>query len=86
MKIWWSFLIEKGADVNVAGANGVTPLMIAADAGDEELAEMLVDKGANVNASASGGWTSLILACETGNPDAVDFAVRKGRQDRVQGP
>src|SRR6185503_12966738 len=44
------FLVDAGADVNVAAINGVTPLMAAAYAGDAELVTRIVGRNANVDA------------------------------------
>ncbi|MCC2646128.1 MAG: hypothetical protein K0R02_193 [Rickettsiaceae bacterium] len=55
-------LVEKGAEVNLAGVSGLTPLHCAAQKGDLSIVEFLVDKGANVNQLDEFGGTSLHLA------------------------
>ncbi len=56
-------LILDGADVNYQIDNGLTPLMLAADIGNVDIARMLVEHHANVNAKQSGmqpnGFTAL---------------------------
>ncbi|AFY94342.1 ankyrin repeat domain-containing protein [Chamaesiphon minutus] len=58
-------MLERGANVNLAGEEGVTPLMTAARVtyrGGLEMTELLIKKGANVNAKASKGSTALMYA------------------------
>jgi ankyrin repeat protein len=51
-------LLEAGADVNDALADGTSPLVLATQNGHWELGAFLVDQGADVNASKQG-WTAL---------------------------
>jgi ankyrin repeat protein len=55
------WLIEKDADVNVAGmVNGFTPLFAACENNDLDVAKILVEAGADTNAkSRDGGRLSL---------------------------
>ena len=57
-------LLTKGADVNLADANGIPPLQMAISNGQTELAEFLLDHGAKVNAADDYGRTALWLAVE----------------------
>jgi uncharacterized protein len=63
-------LLVAGADVNATSRKeydlfrGMTPLMLAASDGNEELVQVLLDKGADVNAKAPDGATALALAKE----------------------
>jgi ankyrin repeat protein len=57
-------LLAKGVDVNRANANGSTPLIWAAEAGNVDLARELIAHGANVNAQDGFGQTALILATQ----------------------
>jgi uncharacterized protein len=58
-------MIARGAKVNLAGDEGVTPLMTSVRVsyrGTVEITELLIKKGANVNARAGRGSTALMYA------------------------
>jgi len=55
-------LLDEGVSPNVAGADGITPLMIAAETGSVDAMKMLVDRHADVNATNSFGSTALMLS------------------------
>jgi ankyrin repeat protein len=44
-------LIKMGADINAANKDGITPLMLAAEAGDEILMQTLLEHGADTKMS-----------------------------------
>merc|ERR1712196_109421 len=48
-----NFLLENGASVNREMANGMTPLVVAAETGDQELIDFLVKKHAHVDFETS---------------------------------
>ena len=66
-------LVAAGADVNTASRKeedllaGMTPLMLAAVSGSEDLVQLLLAKGADVNAKTPSGLTALLMAksCES---------------------
>jgi ankyrin repeat protein len=62
-------LIERGANVNVADEEGVTPLMRVESIED---ARLLLEHGANVNATDNEGQTALHLL--TSEPGRIEFA------------
>ncbi len=62
-------LIARGADVNAAGATGVTPLHLAASRGSAELVRLLVAAGADTEAKLDDGKTAAAVATERGHPD-----------------
>ncbi|MFI5460653.1 MAG: ankyrin repeat domain-containing protein [Isosphaerales bacterium] len=68
-------LLAAGADVNAASRKeedlleGVTPLMIAAAGGSEDLVQLFLDKGADVNAKTPSGITALWMAKSSGLAD-----------------
>ncbi len=58
-------MLDRGANINLPGDEGVTPLMTAAQVtyrGGIEMTELLIKKGANINARASRGSTALMYA------------------------
>jgi len=88
-------LIELGADVNVAaGADKVTPLMVAAsemavgEAAKEierrqglrstDIASALIERGANANAANAHGVTALMIASARGNIPMLGLLLEAG--------
>jgi ankyrin repeat protein len=71
-------LLEKGADPNCRGENGLTPLHIAAKLGRVEIIRRLVTKGADPNARGRNSATPLHLAAESGQEEAARFLVELG--------
>jgi len=85
---WTGFLLNKGADPNLASSKtGETPLIAAARIGFEDAAEWLLDLGAKVDGTNRQGETPLIIAVQLrqipiirflldhgANPDKVDAA------------
>lgn len=61
-------LIELGADLNNPDKHGITPLMLAADANDKDIVELLLAGNANPLQVSNDGRT------------AFDISVRAGRQ------
>ena len=58
-------MIDRGANVNLPGDEGVTPLMTSVRVsyrGTIEITRLLIKKGAKVNARASKGSTALMYA------------------------
>jgi len=69
-------LIKKGAEVNTAverapGAEGLTPLHLAAAYGDLRLVKLLLSKGANPSARSKPGKTPVDLAVQFKHRDVV---------------
>jgi ankyrin repeat protein len=59
---WMSFLIGKGANVNLRDSRGVTPLQLAANLGFVEGVDLLVSAHARVDDPNDSGETPLISA------------------------
>ena len=85
--------MEAGADVNVpAGADGLTPLMVAVaqNAPAEgamflpsstrplEIAKGLIERGADVNAKSKSGTTALMVAATHNNPPMIGLLIEAG--------
>ena len=64
------FLIDNGANVNVADEETYTPLMLAASLGDVKMAKILISKGANINFVDLGGETALDRAIINNGKDS----------------
>src|SRR5881296_1498316 len=71
-------LLDSGADVNAAQADGTTALHWAVYNDDAETAALLVKRGANVNAANRYGVPPLSLACTNGNADMVKLLLDAG--------
>lgn len=91
---WTGFLLDKGADPNLAGSNGDTPLITAAKTGFDEAAEWLIGLGAQVDETNKAGETPLIIAVQErdvrlvrlfldrgANPDLADAAAGYSARD-----
>lgn len=59
-------LVGAGATLNEAAADGMTPLLMAAASGHEQLALLLVDRGSDPNAADQNGVTALHYAIQRG--------------------
>ena len=60
--VWLVYLLNRGANPNIADRRGVTPLMRASQLGFFDGVQHLVGKGARVDAPNETGETPLILA------------------------
>lgn len=89
---WMSFLIGKGADVNLRDNKGNTPLELASNLGFVEGVNLLVQSGAKVDEPDATGATPLIVAVQRrdiammrvllkagANPDRADNTGRTAR-------
>lgn len=59
---WMKFLLAKGADVNAHDNHSQTPLVVAANLGFAEGADLLISHGAVVDQPSATGETPLITA------------------------
>ena len=75
--------LKSPGEVDKRNADGMTPLMLAAEANDLGPAIELVAKGALVNARSSGGWTPLMFAARRGNVEMVRFLLEHGASTKV---
>lgn len=71
-------LIEQGADVNAAQADGMTALHWAVYHDAPEAAKLLVEAGADVEVTNRYGVAPLSLACQNGNRELVELLLAAG--------
>ena len=72
----------EAVDVNAAGDDGRTALLVATEQGDRDLVQRLLQAGANVDAADNTGMTPLMAAAAKGPTDVVRaFAERSTRID-----
>jgi len=72
-----NLLLNRGASVNTTTADGVTPLMYAADDGNFELVKLLVEKGADINKKPYNGATALIVVSKQNHYEIAEYLVNK---------
>jgi len=75
---WTGFLLNKGADPNLAGKNGDTPLIAASRNGFEKAVEWLIGEGARVDGTNRSGETPLIIAVQLRDLPVVRQLLRAG--------
>lgn len=75
-----SFLIGKGADVNLVANNPsrIRPLHSATAAGHGAIVALLLKLGADANAIQAGGYTPLMAAANLGNDPVVNMLLENG--------
>ena len=86
---WAGFLLNKGADPNLAGKGGESPLIAASRVGFETGVEWLLAMGAKVDATNRGGETALIAAVQARQLPVVRLLLKAGanpdKTDALQG-
>jgi ankyrin repeat protein len=91
---WTGYLLNKGADPNLGGKGGDTPLIAAARVGFTQAVQWLIAIGAKVDADNRMGETPLIIAVQQreapivrqlldagANPDRTDAAAGYSARD-----
>lgn len=75
-----SYLVLKGADVNIPSDNGfsVYPIHSAVAANQTEITRMLLDHGAQVNVKQKSGVTPLHTAAQNGNLELLIALLERG--------
>lgn len=71
-------LLQRGGDVSVRDAQGLTPLYIACREGQLETARLLLEAGAPVNAECGQGDFPINVAAHSGNVDLVKMLLEQG--------
>ena len=75
---WMSYLIGKGANVNLRDARGVTPLQLASNLGFIEGIELLVESKARIDEANDAGETPLISAVHRRNIAMARILLKAG--------
>jgi len=75
-------LIDKGADVNVIGTGGVSPLGLAFLRGDNNVVQLLFNRGARLNPTSESEMIRAFMCAATGDPGALN-AVLKVDDDAI---
>jgi ankyrin repeat protein len=87
--MWAFFLLDRGADPNLAGVNDDTPLIVAARVGFVDVAEQLIARKAKVDLPNRRGETPLMVAVQQRQKDLVRLFLDNGadpdRTDNVAG-
>ena len=76
--VWLVYLLNRGANPNIADRRGVTPLMRASQLGFFEGVQHLVTKGARVDDANSTGETPLMLAVHRRDTAMMRVLLRAG--------
>lgn len=86
---WTGFLLNNGADPNLAAKSSDTPLIIAARVGFFDAVGWLLGLGARVDVANRSGETALIVAVQARQPQVVRILLNAGadpdRTDNVAG-
>jgi ankyrin repeat protein len=77
-------LLSEGADPNVRGNDGWTPLSVAARDGHSDLVRILLDAGADINRPEGGGNTPLFWAAHSGNLEIVLQLLKRGARSNLK--
>jgi len=75
---WMSYLIAKGANVNMRDVQGVTPLQLASNLGFIEGIELLVESKARIDEPNDAGETPLISAVHRRNTAMARILLKAG--------
>ena len=76
-----TFLLSKGAKVNVRNKNDSTPLMAACFSGYKEIVILLLEKKADYKVKDFKGKTALQYAKDRGHQDIVDLLIKAGAKE-----
>ena len=80
-------LLRQGESVNAATtASGVTPLILAASVGHEQIVEALLDAGAAVDTADRTGGTALLYASSKGYAGIVGTLLQRGADVNLKSP
>ncbi|MFH0894792.1 MAG: ankyrin repeat domain-containing protein [Bacteroidota bacterium] len=74
------FALSKGADINVATAEGVTALMYASQYGYIDIVKILVFNNADLEIRANDSCTALSIAAKNNQIECAEHLIREGAQ------
>ncbi|WP_419198621.1 ankyrin repeat domain-containing protein [Wolbachia endosymbiont of Rhagoletis cingulata] len=66
-----SFLIDKGANIEIRSKEGKTPLHLAVEEAKQNIINLLLDRGADIEAKNNDGRTPLYLAAYNNDSDII---------------
>lgn len=72
-------LLDAGAEIDAADANGWTPLMHACKSGNAKLATLLMSNGAAIEGRQKSGMTPLMAACHWGHAALASMSTARTR-------
>lgn len=75
---WTAFLLRQGADPNLPGKGGDSPLIYAARVGFENAVDWLLSVGAKVDLTNKMGETPLIVAVQQRQPRIAQMLLQAG--------
>jgi ankyrin repeat protein len=78
------YLIDRGADVNLASRGDGNPLINAAREGHLEIVQILLDAGADVNTVVPGDENPIINAARYGHEYVVNLLITRGADVNVR--
>lgn len=67
--------LNRGADIDIMGPNGLVPLHIAVLRGNLEMVQYLLEAGARVSIRSASGFTPLMIAVNGNNEKMVDLLI-----------
>lgn len=80
------YMIEHGADPLVEDSSGTTPLHIAAQHGNTEIAAYLIELGADVNKLNDYGWTPLKYTIWNDSLSTTELLIERGATVNISDP
>ncbi|KAH7488964.1 putative ankyrin repeat protein [Phytophthora ramorum] len=71
-------LLNDGTNINAMNEVGITPLRLALDSGNTEMAAVLLEHGADMTAGKQDGSSMLHVAVRSGNKEMVQLLLDRG--------